>query len=178
MQKTDNFKLIVEDFFSQDECEKYINLGEEIGFELSKIRTKDGEITNTDIRNNGRVILDDSNLAEELFKRLEDQLPKQIDEYTLKGLNEQLKIYRYEVGQEFKMHKDAPFVRNENERSFLTMLIYLNNDYEGGETFFLDGTVKGSTGQCVVFRQSMAHAGLKVKSGVKYAIRTDVMYVK
>lgn len=173
-----SFKLIINDFLSKDDCDNFIELGETIGFELSKIRTKDGDVLRTDIRNNGRVILDDKILADMFFNDLKEHLPIEYDGYKLKGLNEQLKIYRYMPGEEFKLHKDAPYIRNENERSFLTMLIYLNEEYDGGETYFTSGTIKGKTGDCVIFRQRLLHAGLKVNSGVKYAIRTDVMYSK
>jgi len=73
-----------------------------------------------------------------------------------------MKIYRYEVGQQFKMHKDVPFRRNENERSFITMLVYLNEDFEGGETFFMNGNVLPKTGRMVAFQQNVLHAGIKV----------------
>lgn len=175
---SNNFKLIIPKLINEKDSQRFIDIGEVMGFEASKIRTKEGEELRTDIRNNSRVILDDENIANVFFELIKDKLPQEIDEYKLKGLNEQLKIYKYEPGEEFKMHRDAPYVRNENERSFLTMLVYLNEGYEGGGTFFLDGTFNGTTGDCVIFRQKMLHAGLKVISGVKYAIRTDVMYCK
>jgi prolyl 4-hydroxylase len=170
------FKLIIPELLNKEDSQRFIDIGEVMGFELSKIRTKDGDVVRTDIRNNSRVILDDQELANSFFDLIKDKLPEEIDGYRLKGLNEQLKIYKYEPGEEFKLHKDAPYIRNDNERSFLTMLVYLNDGYEGGETFFTSGTVKGNTGDCVIFRQKLLHAGLKVTSGVKYAIRTDVMY--
>jgi len=36
----------------------------------------------------------------------------------------------------FAPHSDGSFVRNENEMSFYSYLVYLNDDFEGGETSF------------------------------------------
>ena len=115
-------------------------------------------------------------MANDLFERFKNELPQEIDGWKLKGLNPQMKIYRYEVGQQFKMHRDIPYRPSDNERSFVTMLIYLNEDYDGGETFFMDGSIVPETGKCLLFQQNILHAGVKVTDGVKYAIRTDVMY--
>lgn len=178
----DKLRIQINNFISQEECTNFINLGEEKGFEVAGIRTATGEVSRLDIRNNGRVIIEDKSLAADFYNKVKDHLPKNVikgDElWEIKELNEQLKIYKYDVGQEFKLHRDAPFVRDENNRSFYTLLIYLNEEYEGGETFFLDETIKGETGDCLIFWQNQSHAGLKVKEGVKYAIRTDVMYTK
>jgi hypothetical protein len=46
------------------------------------------------------------------------------------------RVYKYLPGQQFKMHRDGSYERNENEKSFYTFLIYLNDDFEGGETEF------------------------------------------
>lgn len=65
---------------------------------------------------------------------------------------EPTQIFRYDVGQEFKPHTDAgpPF---SNQREW-TFLIYLNDDYEGGETRFIKIglNVKGRRGDAIMFR--------------------------
>lgn len=171
------YKKVIDNFFSEEECQDMINFGEESGFELSKIRTSKGDIIREDIRNNGRVIIKDEGvISDDLFERVKDELPEVIDGWKLKGLNEQVKIYKYTKGQQFKMHRDAPYVRNGNERSWLTLMVYLNEGFEGGDTFFMDGQIKPKTGDCLIFWQDQLHAGMEVTEGVKYAIRTDVMY--
>lgn len=171
-------RIVIDNLLTEEYCNELIKTGEEIGFTSPTVKTERGEMVRTDIRNNGRVIIDSPELAEQLFNMFKDQLPQNIDGWELKGLNEQLKIYKYDVGQQFKMHKDVPFVRNDRERSILTMLIYLNEGYDGGETFFMDGPITPATGKCVVFQQNIMHAGMVINEGIKYAIRTDVMYEK
>merc|ERR1712146_790030 len=69
------------------------------------------------------------------------------------------------------------------EASHLTMMLYLNAPTRGGETKFLLGTdesigtsVEPTEGLCLVFEHDIYHEGCLLEKGVKYAIRTDVMY--
>jgi len=96
------------------------------------------------------------------------------------GANERLRCYRYRPGQRFGPHFDGAFQRSDNERSILTFIIYLNEGFEGGETTFLDlGEAVGPrTGLGLFFQHPVLHEGSEVTSGVKYAIRSDIMYSK
>ena len=89
---------------------------------------------------------------------------------------EPLQILRYKPGQEYRPHFD--FLEDPNRR-MLTALVYLNDDYEGGETAFtrVGLRVKGSTGDTLVFKSCgpdgnveplSEHAGLPVIRGIKY----------
>ena len=49
------------------------------------------------------------------------------------------RIYKYTEGQRFKMHRDGSYERNAKECSFYSFLIYLNEGYLGGETYFENG---------------------------------------
>ena len=89
---------------------------------------------------------------------------------------EPLQVLRYRDGQEYRPHIDAiPGLANQR---VLTMLVYLNDDYEGGETRFLEAgvTVRGKQGDALLFantdgegrpNQQAMHAGLPVTKGVK-----------
>ena len=171
-------KQIIENFFDDKECQRIIKLGYELGYEKPTIKTSTGNVIKESVRNNGRAIYQNKKFADELFDKIKKSLPQEISGYQLKGLNEEMKIYRYEKGQRFKMHTDVPFVRGKNEKSLLTIMVYLNEDFEGGATWFMDGSVEPKTGNALIFTQSLLHAGAEVKEGVKYAIRTDIMYEK
>ena len=72
-------------------------------------------------------------------------------------------------------------IRNENEQSFYTYIIYLNDDFEGGETTFLvtpEIVIKPETGGGLFFQHPIIHEGVVVTKGKKYVLRTDLMYRK
>lgn len=88
-------------------------------------------------------------------------------------------IFRYAPREEFKPHLDSS-VDFPNQRT-LTFLLYLNDDYEGGETHFLSSGLryKGSRGDALMFSNVDArgdpdpaskHAGLPVIKGVKWLL--------
>lgn len=66
----------------------------------------------------------------------------------------------------------------------LTLQIYLNEVKKGGSTRFFDQRLKDGildvnpcTGSLVIFKQAdWSHSGEPVVSGLKYTIRTDIMY--
>jgi len=89
---------------------------------------------------------------------------------------EAMQILRYRPGQEYKPHFD--FVRASDNQRMMTALIYLNDDYQGGETLFVKTglEVKGRKGDALIFRSATPdreldplseHAGLPVTGGVK-----------
>ena len=139
-----------------------------------------------DVRNNTRVILDDTKLANALFGRLEQYLPKIFkDVWHLEKLNSRFRFYRYEKGQTFKPHIDGKYKESDTCESKLTLLIYLSEDFIGGETSFFDQTedklrfkVKPKLGQVLVFDHHQLHSGDPVIDGIKYVLRTDVMYTR
>ena len=168
--------FVIHDFLTPEECVKYIEESENIGFSEAVITTEDGERMFKDARNNDRIVFDNPVLSQTLFRRASPMLPPSIDGWGLCGFNERFRYYRYENEQFFKLHMDGTFRRNESEESFLTFLIYLNDDFTGGLTDFIWERVKPKTGSALVFPHRHMHQGSVVTSGVKYVLRTDVLY--
>ena len=59
------------------------------------------------------------------------------------------------------------------------MLIYLNDDYEGGNTKFLfdnEISIIPKIGLICLMDQNILHEVPKLINGVKYVIRTELMY--
>lgn len=174
------YKKIIEGFFTPEECQELINIGEAKGFEESLVLTRQGEVMDKDFRNNDRVVFDDPELTKVLWDKIKDEVPADFNGWKPCGLNERLRYYRYKDGQQFKAHMDGAFKRNENEVSMITMLIYLNEEFEGGETTFIIEfeNIKPKTGMVLLFEHKMLHSGRPVPVGTKYVLRTDVMYKK
>ncbi len=144
-------------------------------------------------------MLDDPELAAWLYSRIAPFVP-QIWNRDCKalGLNERLRFLRYDKGQQFASHYDGRFERANGECSYVTYQLYLNcgdpeepdpkkQEFKGGATTFLDPSVwdednatghsvHPKTGSVLLFEHALLHRGDAVKSGRKYALRTDVMY--
>lgn len=89
---------------------------------------------------------------------------------------EPLQVLRYRPGGEYKPHFDAiPGFANQR---ILTMIVWLSEDYDGGETMFVKtgARFKGRIGDALLFRNALpdgtrdpdsAHAGRPVMRGEK-----------
>jgi len=108
------------------------------------------------------------------------------------GINERLRVLRYaKPGARFEMHEDAVYHRPSSagpladESSRLTVLVYLNDGYEGCPTTFyarerrgaplLECPVPPKTGMVLVHDHRILHAATPLVSGVKYVVRTELM---
>ena len=178
----------VPDFFSQDECRSMIARAESVGFDEAPITTARGAVMNKETRNNERAMFDDTVLAAALFERARPHVPEELRErhapprvppWRAVGLNERFRVYRYRPGQRFRPHFDGSFNREEDvEESALTFMIYLDDDFVGGATAFLDDgvVVVPRTGMALFFHHALLHEGRTVERGVKHVLRSDVMY--
>lgn len=102
---------------------------------------------------------------------------------------EVLGMLRYQPGQAYQLHYDAfaedgagaDRVLRDGGQRIRTALVYLNEDYTGGETRmeYLDIQVKGSTGDLLMFdnvdaegvqHRDSLHAGKSVESGTKWLL--------
>jgi prolyl 4-hydroxylase len=170
----DRSLLTVSNILSAEECDAFIRLTEGAGYEHAPIGG--GTLIRPEVRNNGRVMIDDPALATALWKRLSRHLPEVSYEYRVIGLNERFRYYRYDVGEYFKWHRDGAFVRSHFERSLFTAMVYLNDDFEGGATDFGAVKITPRRGMALLFEHQQLHQGATVTQGRKYVLRTDVMY--
>lgn len=170
---------VVDDVLSPDECKRWIERIEDAPRIPATITQGGAARVERSVRSNTRIITDDEERALALWPRIKAHVAKQMHEREACGLNERFRAYRYGPGQEFAPHYDASFKRNENERSLLSVLLYLNGDFYGGATELIDldnKRIKGAPGRMLAFQHPILHAGLPVEGGVKYVLRTDVMY--
>ena len=173
------------DLLSPDECAGYIEQSEAQGYDEAPITTAFGPVLAPQIRNNQRVMIDAPAVADALWLRIAKFAPAKWEGWEVVGLNERLRFYRYDVGQQFDWHHDGYFERPTGERSLFTLMIYLNGDFEGGETLFAPWesaagwnglSIKPQTGMALCFQHLKLHKGESVRQGRKYVLRTDVMY--
>ena len=169
--------MTISGVLSAAECRAHINWSEDLGFGAAPITTPAGFRMRPDIRNNTRVMVDDPARAEALWERLADHVPARLGEWRAVGLNERLRLYRYDAGQYFRWHLDGAFQRSHREQSLLTLMVYLNDDFEGGDTEFEGGpSVRPRQGAALLFLHPVLHQGAPIRAGRKYVLRSDVMY--
>lgn len=147
-------------------------------------------------------------LRDSLFDRVRSMLPIELCDGKLINLNSRWRIYRYNAGTVYRPHIDGAWtgsgivdgkyvsdVYDGTVTSRLTFLLYLNDDFEeGGTTFYspsnrIDCVVAQSIapiqGSVLCFPHGpgvehvgLVHEGSAVTKGVKYVMRSDVLYTK
>lgn len=152
----------------------------------------------TSYRNNERQIWDSENLSTQLFQKIKDYIPKEIDiegiskqehgTWYLDSLNSRIRICRYLPNQYFNKHLDGVHFASAIKQSKLTFMIYLNGseDFLGGRTLFFnskqDETIIGSynaeKGDLIIFDHNLWHSGERLIKGEKYILRSDLIYRK
>jgi prolyl 4-hydroxylase len=183
--KNGSFELY--DILSKEESQHIIAETEKLGFDICFGY-------DPSYRSNTRVIVSDPDFTDRVWERIKNYVPNEIaahgSVWKACGLNELLRICRYTQGQHFDPHCDSVYTKNKNERSFLTINLYLNDGFEGGNTRILKARgiqgkenilfeTKPKSGMGLIFRQEyILHDGEAVKSGVKYLLRSDIMYRK
>lgn len=214
----------IESFLQPQECEYFINWAENHGFE----ECQQAEIREYAHRENGRIQIDDADLAQQIYSRLLPLLPSTVDGIAPRGCSSNVRFYRYTVGQRFGKHIDE----SHHDEALCgvtkyTLLIYLNGSEPmasqsssstaatnavdcpsdvsaaqyvdnhitevdivkctGGDTVFYkrhhdtDALLEVSPQMGMLLlhghgSKCLTHEGREVTSGVKYLLRTDVVY--
>ncbi|EFA79875.1 hypothetical protein PPL_06695 [Heterostelium album PN500] len=187
----DVIAFTLENVFSKEECQEWIALTEKQGYEPALVNIGYGrQALMTDVRNNDRCIIDSEEMANKIFERIKHLLPAVIKNNNMIELNERLRFLRY-VGkdQKFEPHEDGTYLRTDGpkkgDRSLVTLQLYLNDPEEGGATTFFVGSgwddenrvpVNPKAGMVLVFQHRLLHEGSPCTKGIKYVMRTDIMY--
>ncbi len=172
----DTHIFLLADFFSAAECERYIAWSEDQGYEEARVQIDGKQTMFKSIRNNSRLMFHDNELAATLWEKFKPFAFPEFGNNEVSGLNEMFRFYKYEPGQRFKKHIDGSYIRNEEEASYFTLMIYLNDDFEGGETLIEKHSIKPQKGMALAFYHGIRHSGEPIIEGTKYVLRTDVMY--
>jgi prolyl 4-hydroxylase len=189
------FGIILENVFTRRECQRIIEETEKIGYG----NLGDGK-TGKAYRGNCRLQIDDSGgqMGREIWRRISPFIPQTEElpgegSYEYLEMNSRYRFAKYFAGQGFALHVDKPTVFEHEKCSILTVNIYLNDltPEQGGTTRFFRRMTGGKpvakaggvAGSIAIFKQSVVdyspvHDGEKVNSGLKYLMRTDVIYKK
>lgn len=189
---------------SPAECKAIIAAGESVNFLPDSPIRQDGDIS---VLAHNFYWIVDTDFHDKLWKRVSPFVPSTVEGRQVRGLNRRFRVYRYVPGAEYRCHIDGAWPPSgitaedkyvyddsppeKKQSSLFTFLMYLNDEFEGGETtFFLPGARQGTInaypvrpvmGGVAMFphgdaRGALLHEGTGVRKGAKYVIRTDVEY--
>ena len=173
-------------------CQQWIQWSEGCGYEAAGFGRQKARVAA--VRNNDRLIEDNPARAQSLWLGIQQIVPEAwwrvdmmrrgaIGQFELVGLNPRFRWYRYGVGQRFYPHVDSMVVTADGLVSFVTVLIYLSDQVLGGQTRVetRDGrshVVAPQVGRVLCFDHQLMHEGMPIDQGVKYVLRTDLLYRK
>lgn len=169
----------VDDALPPEVCAAYIEKFQRSPAELAPIVGPDGQpLIEPTTRNNTRVMWDDPDEAQALLARVRPHVPTKLSGETLVGANPRLRLYRYREGERHGAHWDTIVELPDRVRSLLTLVFYLNEDFTGGATDFVElgARVTPKTGRALLFQHRVMHRACEVNGGEKYVLRTDILY--
>ncbi|PVI03282.1 prolyl 4-hydroxylase [Periconia macrospinosa] len=197
---------VIRDVLTPEECSSIIAAGETMEFIPDAPMRPQGEDTSV-LAHNFYWIVDEA-FHDKLWSRVKEFVPSAVAGRQVRGINRRFRVYRYVPGAEYRCHIDGAWPpsgidpatdayqydsspKDARQSSLFTFLIYLNDDFKGGETTFFIPSVKEGVlnaypvkpimGSVAVFphgeaQGALLHEGTGVVEGAKYVIRTDVEY--
>eukprot|EP01100_Stratorugosa_tubuloviscum_P015104 TRINITY_DN848_c0_g1_i1.p1 TRINITY_DN848_c0_g1~~TRINITY_DN848_c0_g1_i1.p1 ORF type:complete len:326 (+),score=140.48 TRINITY_DN848_c0_g1_i1:103-1080(+) len=202
--------LLLHNLLSKEESDKIIKISEEKGFEECSQRK--------DYRNCMRIVVKNEKLSNQIWKRIKNLIKtieitenkqEQIENGIHPCLNidgswepirvsELWRICKYFPGGHFAPHYDGNYVIDNNCRSFKTIMLYLNDNFQFGSTHFLHNdcllyrdpqtllfcsqpqhihfSISPRTGSALIFNHMLAHEGQQVLSSPKYILRSEIIF--
>lgn len=159
---------------SETECDKLIKYVDSSDIQDAKVTTDEHHYRTNKVC----YLHKDNKLSKSVYKLVSDVTNSPIDNI------ETIQINKYAVGEYFKPHYDflpETMLNNGGQRLY-SVLIYLNSDFKGGETFFqhLYNTVSPKKGLVIAWKNCVSgtteleynslHESLPVLEGTKYSL--------
>eukprot|EP01084_Bolivina_argentea_P184781 318708_1 len=142
----------INNIFTHNECDHIIKQCQK----LKSFQNLDNKYNKT-IRKSKRLLALDRNLSNTLWNRLKNVIKTDIiknnnlsttplgfdvlnteNEWKISSINIAMRINKYDANDNdfFTFHKDSQYTPSSHERSLFTLIIYLNDQFQGGETNF------------------------------------------
>jgi len=225
--------ITVDPVLNKGECARLIGEAESAGFKPSAPSGGGhGQHPTTGARTSQFHVREDEKLADLLWQKVREAVPGSLhaikyvpymhseskgDEFDAVGVSPHMRFYRYNPGDYVLKHDDYRMERFRYDKetdkyyqqmTFLTLLVYLNDEFEDGCTAFwtkyaqvgtsghcrflrtsndndfnkgnpeADLRVKPVTGKALINDHMVQHEGEAPLKGRKYVMRTDILHEK
>jgi prolyl 4-hydroxylase len=163
-------------FLSADECAMLIEMAQPKLRPATVIHPVTGQLVTDPVRTSFAAafpLLEETPFLHAVNRRIAAASRSHVEQ------GEPAQILSYSSGQQYHLHSDA--ILGEANQRIQTFLIYLNDDFQGGETFFPYGklSLRPARGDAICFSNvdtamrpaaTAQHAGLPVTTGRKYLL--------
>jgi prolyl 4-hydroxylase len=155
---------VVDNFLENSICDKILNQLSSLEFDNARQRING--------RYNKELFISEHEVCYLLEKRISDF---SINKMRVLKNSLPFEFYKYDKYDFIKPHNDASEDFGNNLKSNFTAIIYLNDDFEGGETNLITSGVSiiPKKGRLLLFTQSLLHEACIINSGTKYIYRSN-----
>ena len=170
----------ISNIFTEDEINSYIQ-------KIEEFSTNENSFNTRDIYK--KIKRKDETHSELVFSRIKNILPEFYSDrkgikWKIYGVSDYIFYSHIKENESIGIHSDTGtvFDRIENRYSKFTLLTYLTDDFLGGETIFYTDEeniqITPETNKTIFFDIDLFHEGLKVVSGNKLWIKSEIIYTK
>jgi len=120
----------------------------------------------------------DEYLSQILFHRLKPYIPNIIEGKSFYNINDAFRVYRYDPGIAYRTtNKDIilPYGNKPYDKSILSIMIFLNDNYHGGEVVFGNRVIIPKLGKVVIYDNSLEYSVNRVTEYHKYELNTNIL---
>ena len=165
--------ITIKNFLSKEECDLLLKFSLSKELEIAKIGNGDGKLSN--YRNSNIFFYDYTlnfpNLNKKLIKIFEKEV--NVKGHTIDFTNNNFQFTEYKTDGYYKWHEDSS--SDMHTERYCSMVIQLNDEYEGGELQIKDKdnteiTLEKGLGNLFLFYSHITHRVKPVTSGTRYSL--------
>lgn len=196
---SDKILLEIPNILTKQECLTIIQQANNISHKLTNAVHSDELSTEeygwSNINGYNRALIVNSELTTKMFEKVKRLIPAEYNGNVITHINPSIRLLNYENYGKLPIHYDAANIdlsNNKIHKTVFILSIYLNDNFNGGETDFIDfdtleveKSIKPQTGKAIIFSLNNAHRGNKVieldnNDGYelpsrKYLLKCDIM---
>lgn len=134
---------------------------------------------NENVRISKKKVFKENKYFDIVQKEIIDKINNHVKKVYFSLVRDDIELVKYDKGDFFEKHQD--FVKyTSNQFECFSLILYLNDDYEGGKTNLYisdDKKIISDTkkGQMLIFKNEIVHEGEKVTKGTKYILRLNLI---